>query len=255
MVTVGDIYDELNEIAPFSIQESYDNSGLVIGNRKYGVEKALIALDVTTDVANEAVDNGCDLIITHHPVIFKAIKQLDLNSVVGILAADGVSVISAHTNFDSAKGGMNDLLCETLGFEPMIPLAVENGVPIGYICEMPTALTAKQLAGYIKNKLNCGVIRYNNMDAQIRKVAVCGGSGGSFLPCAISHGADAFITGDVKHDVFIDAYNNSISLFDAGHFNTENIFCEHIKNVLSEKFSDVEFVVAESNRDILSYEY
>lgn len=260
MTTVRDIYDFINEIAPFELQESYDNSGLIIGNKNMGVENVQIALDVTTDIALDAVENCTELIITHHPIIFKALKRIDSNTPLGMLLSNDTSVISAHTNFDSAV--MNDILCEKLGLKTLEPLAVENGTPIGYVCDTVSEYSPKELAQKIKNALGNSVVRYNdlskchvNNDVGISKIAVCSGSGGSFLNDVINKGCDAFITGDVKHDVFIDGHNAGVTIFDAGHFHTENIFCEYMKKVLSEKFSDINFEVSASNRDILSYEF
>lgn len=259
MTTVKDIYNEIDKISPFSLQESYDNSGLIIGNGAYGVSKALIALDVTEDIALEAVRSDTDLIITHHPIIFNALKRIDTSTPLGILLSNDISVISAHTNFDSAV--MNDILCERIGLTPGEPLVVDNGTPIGCVCEIEQDITAQQLASKVKKALGNTVIRYNDLsktsshaDKQIKRVAVCSGSGGSLLGEVIAKGCDAFVTGDVKHDVFIDAYNCGVCIFDAGHFHTENIFCEYMQKALSDKFPEIEFSVAKSNRDILSYE-
>lgn len=257
MTIVSDIYNYIDEIAPFALQESYDNSGLIIGNGAYGVSKALVALDITYDITLEAIECGADLIITHHPLIFRAIKRVDTETPLGKLLANGVSVISAHTSFDSAK--MNDILCEKLGLVPREPLAVENGVPIGNICECEP-LTAKQLAERIKSALGNSVVRYNDLDRtslykdkKLKRVAVCSGSGGSFLNEVLSKKADCYITGDVKHDVFIDAHNAGLCVFDAGHFHTEDIFCEYMTKTLSQKFPNVVFAAAENDHDILSY--
>lgn len=258
MLTIKDIYSYIDKIAPFSLQESYDNSGLIIGNENYGVTKALIALDVTEDIAWEAVKADMELIITHHPIIFKALKRINTETPLGVLLANDVSVISAHTSFDGAV--MNDILCEKLGFTPEEPLAVENGVPIGYICNTSEGYSPKELAEIIKNALGNSVIRYNDFaeddgraDKKINRIAVCSGSGGSFLSEVTAKNCDAFITGDVKHDVFIDGHNAGIRIYDAGHFHTENIFCEYMQKKLSEKFPEAEFTVAENNRDILKY--
>lgn len=250
MTTIKDIYSYIDEIAPFSIQESYDNSGLIIGNMDVGVTRVLIALDVTSDIAREAVLADAELIITHHPVIFNAIKRIDTTTPLGVLLTNDIAVISAHTNFDSAK--LNDLLCEKLELIPKSPLHTENGVNIGYICDCEE-ISAEELAEKLKHSLGCKVVRYVNSEKLIGRVAVCSGSGGSFLDDATLNDCDAFITGDVKHDVFVHAYNSNIVLFDAGHFYTENIFCEYIRELLQEKFEDVEFVVAKSNCDITEY--
>lgn len=247
---VCDIYNRIDKIAPFSLQEGYDNSGLVIGSRDCEVRRVLVALDVTKEVAQEAVDTGAQLIVTHHPPIFKAIKRLDTDSAAVYLAAHGINVISAHTNFDSAV--MNDILCKKLGLSPTFPLHIENNIPCGCVCEC-APVSANDMAKKIKTALGCKVVRFSDCGKNISRVAVCSGSGGDFLEDAIKHGCDALITGDVKHSVFIDAHNASLTVFDAGHFDTENIFCEKMRDILSEELG-VCCDVAENNRDILTYE-
>lgn len=247
MVTVNDIYGYIDETAPYSLQESYDNSGLNAGNGASTVSRAVIALDVTKEVAEECARLGAELIITHHPIIFKPLKYVDSSTPLGILLAGGVSAISAHTNFDSAV--MNDILCEKLGLEPR----GELGEGMGKVCSLKEPLFAKELGEKIKSSLNCGVVRFSDNGKKLSEIAVCSGSGGSLLEDVVSAGCDGFITGDVKHDVFIDAHNRGICIFDAGHFHTENIFCEFIKEKLSARFGEVEFSVAKANGDILSY--
>ncbi|SDB38858.1 dinuclear metal center protein, YbgI/SA1388 family [Ruminococcaceae bacterium FB2012] len=250
MVTVKDIYDRIDALAPFRNQESYDNSGLNIGSRDAEVSKALIALDATADVVSDAEKLGVQLVITHHPVIFDPIKQIDLRSVQGRLARSGISLIAAHTSFDSAV--MNDLLCEKLGLTPEKPLAVENGVPIGYFCT-GVGLAPGELAKKVGQALGNTCVRFNDMGGVINRVAVCSGSGGSFLQEALAGKADCLITGDVKHNVFVDAFNAGITVIDAGHYHTEVIFCEYMQKKLSEEFRGVSFMTAPSERDILSY--
>ncbi|WP_028510453.1 Nif3-like dinuclear metal center hexameric protein [Ruminococcus sp. NK3A76] len=252
MILVRDIYRYIDELAPFSAQAGYDNSGLVIGNPYYGVKTMLTALDITNDIIADAEELGAELIVTHHPPIFRAIKRIDTESPVGNLAMNGISVISAHTSFDSAKGGMNDILCERLGLTPDRPLAIEDGVPIGYICQC-AATTPEEFADKIKAALNCEVVRYNDMGGSIETVAVCSGSGGSLLADVLANECDAYITGDIKHDVFIDAYNAGLTVFDAGHFHTEDLFTDFMAQKLSEKFPELTVLKAPSDRDVLSY--
>ena len=252
MPRVRDIYNYIDQFAPYSLKEDYDNSGTNVIFSDKEVKKVLIALDITNEIIDEAAAGGADLIVTHHPVIFRSLKALDSDSTAVKLCMKGISALSAHTNFDSAV--MNDILCEELGMNPVEPLAVENNVPVGKICELDRELAAGELAAMVKGRLGNTVIRYNDTGKTIRRVAVCGGSGGSFLKNALRKNADAYITGDVKHDVFIDAHNAGLCVLDAGHFHTENIFCEFMKRKLSEGFSDIDFNVSAENRDILSYE-
>ncbi len=254
MVTVKEIYDELDRLAPFSLQESYDNSGILVGSGCEEVKKVLVSLDITKDAAKEAVENGYDLVISHHPVIFHGLKRLEKDNPAVILASAGVSAICMHTNFDSAQGGMNDILCRRLGLEPLEPLAVEHGVPIGYVCEMKSQCSPKELAASVKLNLGETVIRYNDTGKPLKGVAVCSGSGGGFLSDVIDKNIDAYITGDVKHDVFVEAHNRGICIIDAGHFHTENIFFDWLCSKLTEKFPSLNISNAKENKDILSYE-
>lgn len=254
MVTVKEIYDLINEIAPFSLQEGYDNSGLIVGSGDKKVKKILLALDITKSVAEEAAEKQVDLVISHHPVIFNGLKQLEPDNPAVVLAANGISAVCMHTNFDIAKGGMNDILCEKLGLVPNGPLAVENGMSIGYVCECDCEIMPQELAKRVKFALGNKVVRFVDTEKPVKRIAVCSGSGGSFLSSALEKKADAYITGDVKHDVFIEAYNRGICLVDAGHYYTENIFFDSIKTKLTEKFPELDISVAQSNKDVTSYE-
>ena len=258
MTTINDIYNHINSIAPYSAQESYDNSGLCVGNKNREVTKVLIALDVTKDIILEAKQKNAQLILTHHPVIFHALKAIDPETVVGMLLENSVAALCAHTNFDSAL--MNDILCKKLELAPVEPLCEENGVAMGCVCALEKEMSAKELAKHIRSCLDNTVVRYNDLDKtgmyqsrMITRVAVCSGSGGSLWRDALSKGCDALITGDVKHDVFIDAQNSGLSVFDAGHFHTENIFCRYMKEELSKQFPRVDFEVAANNVEVVSY--
>ena len=249
MYTAGEVYAFIEEIAPFRLQESYDNSGLCVGNKGRKADKILLSLDCTIDVAREAADTGADLIVTHHPVIFRGIKKLDPDSVVGVLVRNDISVISAHTNFDSAV--MNDILCKKLGLTPIDCIAEENGAKMGCICEHG-GVTAETLADICKEKLGCPTVRYDKAnDGLLKRIAVCSGSGGSFLGEVLSKGCDGYITGDVKHDIFVDAYNAGLVVFDAGHFYTEDIFCEYMQGLLKERFPDADISIAKSSGDVV----
>ncbi|MGN1114455.1 MAG: Nif3-like dinuclear metal center hexameric protein [Oscillospiraceae bacterium] len=252
-MTVKDIYDKVNAIAPFCCQESYDNSGLIVGEMDKKVSKILLALDITKETAQEAADKQYDLVISHHPVIFNGLKALSPQNPAVILARNNISAIAMHTNFDFAKGGMNDILCQKLGLIPNEPITIENGLNIGYVC-ISEEISPKAMAEKIKNTLGNKVVRYNDCGKMLRKIGVCSGSGGSLLKDCIANNLDALITGDVKHDIFIDAHNQGLCVFDAGHFYTENIFYDYITAQLKELSEDIEISVADSNTDVLSYE-
>ena len=248
--TVKDIYDYLDQIAPFANQESYDNSGLNIGLMSGEVKGVLVALDATTDVIRDAELMGAQLIVTHHPVIFEPLKQIKFKTPAGRLAFDGINLIAAHTSFDSAQ--MNVILCEKLGLTPTEPLKVENGVQTGLICEC-ARMTPQKLASMVQKALGTTCLRYNDMGGEILRVGVCSGSGGSLLETAIEKQVDCLITGDVKHSVFIDVFNAGVTVIDAGHFHTEDIFCDYVRELLEKKFPGLVVQTAPSDRDIVSY--
>ena len=145
---------------------------------------------------------------------------------------------------------MNDVLCKMLGLKPESALHEEHGVGCGYVCECD-GMNVRELAQRAKDVLGCRVVRFSGGEREISRVGVCSGSGGSFLADAAEKGCQVLLTGDVKHDVFIDGENMGVSVIDAGHFYTENIFCEFIAGELKNKFSDLRVEIAVSNRDIV----
>lgn len=240
-----DILNYLNELYPTSAACDFDNVGLLVGDKDSFVNKALIALDCNNLTVKTAIENNCNLIITHHPVIFEPIKNVLAGSVVYELIKNGISVISMHTNLDVAVGGVNDCLCKAIGLKNVKQFIAFDGFSLreGYI--FPTS--AKDFAKKLKNTLK-GSIRYTDGGKEIGKVLVCSGSGGNFIEEAISCGFDALVTSEIKHHQFLLAADNGISIFDAGHFNTEDVVIEPLKNILSEKFNKVEFITTHESK-------
>jgi putative NIF3 family GTP cyclohydrolase 1 type 2 len=148
---------------------------------------------------------------------------------------------------------MNDLLAARLGLTVLGPLAFDEGKPMGYICKPEGDISARSLALRCKEALGCKAVRYTDCANAISRVAVCSGSGGSFLSEVLAKGCDGYITGDVKHDIFIDAYNAGLTVFDAGHFYTEDIFCGYILDMLNNNFPQAETAIAESSRDVVEW--
>ena len=231
MATVKDIYNFIDSIAPFNTQEEWDNSGLLVGNENAEVTKILFALDATSDVVDQAIKFGANLIITHHPVIFKAVSDVLSDSLVYKLINNNISIICAHTNYDKAIDGANDILCKTVGFDGFTK--VENTcLNIGFF---ESEISTDNFVNHIKNVLGC-VVRYNNLSKNIKKIAVCSGSGSDYLSLAKDLNCDALLTGDASHHAFSDANEMGIVLVAAGHFETENLAMKPLMNKINEKF-------------------
>ena len=239
-MTVSEIFNFLDKQYPCDTACDFDNVGLLVGDGGQEVKKALIALDCTSKVINEAITCGCQLIITHHPVIFSPIKNVLSGSIAYKLIENNISVISMHTNLDIAEiGGVNSCLCKALGIENTEIYSANDGYALQFGYVAPT--TADDFANRIKTALG-GCVKYVDGGKEIQKVLVCSGSGGDFVYEAIKGGFDALVTADVKHHQFLDAVENNISLFDGGHFNTEDIVIEPLKELLSKEFLCVEFI-------------
>lgn len=246
MATVKDIYNFIDTLAPFSSAEEWDNAGLLVGDENKIVNKILFALDCTEDVINQAVSLGADLIFTHHPVIFKPISNITADSLVYKLITNNLSIICAHTNYDKAIGGVNDILCDTIELNNIIK--VENTcLNVG---ELKTAMNTNEFAEFIKSKLN-GIVRYNLIEKTIKKVAVCSGSGSDYLALAKEFNCDALLTGDGSHHSFLDADEMGILLVCAGHFETENIAIKPLADKINNNF-DIECVIAVQKSPIIT---
>ncbi|MCH5198482.1 MAG: Nif3-like dinuclear metal center hexameric protein [Oscillospiraceae bacterium] len=249
-MTVGDILAYIDSFAPFCSQSSWDNSGLILGCTQNEVKKALICLDVTRASVENAVKNGCDLIISHHPVIFKAIKSISSSSVYWTLIKNGINVISAHTNLDKAINGVNDTLCDVLEMD-YSKLPEEYGEGYMNAGVIKNISSAHQLAQYTAKKLNAAV-RFIDAGEPIEKIAVCSGSGGHFYADAKAAGCTALITGDADHHDFLDAASAGVSLIAAGHFETEVPVTDTLFNLLTEKFLNAEFILQPKFNSILT---
>lgn len=239
--TVKDIYEFINTIAPFENQCEWDNSGMLVGTPDGEVNKIGVVLDITTQAVEYAEENGIDLIVSHHPVIFRAVKSFLEGDIPFLLAKNGISAICAHTNLDIAKGGVNDALAETLGFKNSVPMT-ENGETSMIRKVIIDETDAETLAMHIAGKLSTGV-QIADCEKTIDTVALCGGAGGDFIYAVAESGCDAYITGEAKHHEFLAAHELGITLITAGHFETENPVVTALANKLKNSFNvEVEII-------------
>ncbi len=247
-VTVKDVYNFIDSFSPFENQCDWDNSGMLIGDFDKQVTKIGIALDLTAQALEDAVSKGADLIVTHHPVIYNPQKTFTKGNIAYEAAVSGMSVISAHTCFDSAQGGVNDILCSILGIKNAAPVETpeESASPILRIGDVEET-NAIQFAKNVSEALTT-VCRVVECTKPIRRVAVCGGAGMSFLDAAIKAGADAYVTGDISHHQMLDAADKGITVVAAGHYETENPSMYIMRDLLKKKFPFAKiYLLSQSN--------
>ena len=234
-----EIIDILNQIAPQNLIDSWDNTGFQIGDDEKNINKVLIALDLDNNIANKAVEEGYDMIITHHPLIFKSLKSINNRDYIGRLIikliSNDIVVYNAHSNLDLANGGVNDELARLMSLQSISPLreVIIEAETYGYgrigEIERSDLLT---VVNNIKSVLSVDDIRvYGNKDT-IQRLAVCGGSGSDFIIDAFEKNADMYITGDIKYHDAQTALQLGLVLVDAGHFNTEKIILPRLKDML-----------------------
>ena len=236
-MTILDIYNYYDTICPYNTAMDFDNPGLNIGDLNKECKRVLFALDCSMDVARFAYENKCDLIITHHPLIFNPIKAIHSDDVVYYLINKDISLLSLHTNLDTAENGVNDVLCKKIGLKRVNKIQTDDGYTLncGIVNPMPAEIFAKEL----HNSLNVPVKYACKEGKIISNVLVCSGSGGNYIEFAHKSGYDALVTADVKHDKFIYANNYGIALYDCGHFETENIIIEPLLTDFTSHFNNI----------------
>ncbi len=242
MARVKDFYSFLNKICPFSLQESWDNSGMLIGDINKEVNRVAVVLDITNEVVSYASSVGVDLIISHHPVIFKAQKSFLKGDVAFELASSGISAICAHTCLDSADGGVNDVLADVLELNNIETFPCEESTELVRVGVLSEPLSCEELAYKLKEELG-GSVRYCETGKMIESVALCGGAGCDFIGDVIKAGIDAFVTSDAGHHNFLDCKESGLALFAAGHFETENPVVAVVANKLRCEFSDIDIII------------
>lgn len=244
MPKAKEIYEYIDSLAPFCKQEEWDNSGFLIGDENTEVKSVLLALDCTNEVLEYAKKSGCELVITHHPIIFGALKQVKFGSEVYTAVNNGLSVICAHTSYDVAEGGVSDILATTLSAENTVKS------PSGILTVGDVKKTTVGEYARIVGKTLSASVRACLTEKEVQRVAFCGGAGSDYLPEAKEMGCDLLVTGDAGHHDFLDAINLGIGLIAAGHFETEAISIKPLCDRLQEKFDNVKFTVFEQKTPI-----
>lgn len=247
-VTVQQILGLLQTLAPSELACSWDNVGLLV-DVSVPVSHVLTTLDITAAVVQEAVENDCQLIVSHHPVIFDPLKHISAGDVPALLIKNNISAICMHTNLDAAPGGVNDVLADLLRIENRRDFA-DNCGRIGTL-NMPT--TAQQLAETCSRMLHTHC-KFVEADHPVEKLAEVSGAGGSYLQQAIDEGADCLVTGEAAHHIAILAKQKGVGLVVAGHWGTEHPVVFALTDALTERLPK-EVTVAPSLADVDPYSY
>lgn len=243
-----DIIEALEKHSPACYAENWDNVGLLAGRRDKKVEKVLVAVDATDEVVRQAVESKVDLLITHHPLIFKGQKRVTMDDMVGrrlmsLIQAD-ISYYAMHTNFDIM--GMAQLSADKLQLIKQSVLEVtavddkgrEEG--IGRKGILPKCMTLKEFAEYVKKSYDLEyVIVSGDKEMSVQSVAVSTGSGKHAIPVALEAGVQVLVTGDVDHHSAIDAVADGLAIIDAGHYGTEKMFVPYVKQYLQKEFESI----------------
>ena len=261
MAKISDLTAFLENIAPASLQESYDNAGLIVGNPETAITGVLTSLDCTETIIEEAVERGCNVVVAHHPIVFRGLKRFNGSNyvertVIKAIKKD-VAIYAIHTNLDNVRHkGVNERIAQRLGLENLRLLKAKNDegtVGSGMVGELATPLTETQFLQLIKDRMLTGAIRHTPLlEKKVRTVAVAGGAGGFLLNDAKAAGAQVFVTADYKYHEFFDA-DGEIVICDIGHYESEQFTTQLLAELLSKEFTTFAVLSTERNTNPVRY--
>ena len=258
---IKEVLSALERFAPLPLQESWDNAGLQVGLTETEVSGALLCLDVNEKIVGEAIQKGCNLIVSHHPLLFRGLKTIsdltDVQRTVMKAVREGICVISMHTNMDNAKGGVNYKMAEELGLRDVRFLApktvdgVESGS--GVIGELAEAQASDDFVLAVKKAFGVECAMCNELLLRpVRKVALCGGAGEFLLDDALNAGADAFITGEMHYHQYF-GYEQQIQICVIGHYQSEQYTAEIFRDIIEKEYPGVKTIIAETCTNPILY--
>lgn len=267
MTSVNKIFKIIDQIAPFDTADSWDNVGLLVGNENQVVNRILIALDISEEVIQEAIEEGFDLIITHHPIIFNPLKKITNDDRIGQILIDAIqndiAIIAVHTNLDKAfASGINRYLADSFELNQLqilIPEGENYDYGHGIVGNFEKTVEFDEFISKVKNIFQINHISVSNVskDKNIRKVVIASGASSDFINIALSTQADVFITSDLKYHECQTVIGTQLALVDVGHFESESIYLPHFKALIdlriSDKNYDVFTKVSEMERPIFQH--
>ena len=237
---VKEIISAIEEFAPLSIQEGWDNSGLCVGSPEDEVTSVLLALDCTPELVDEAVACGADMIVTHHPLIFKGLKKISVEDPVGEAVVKairaGISIYAAHTSADKVLAGVSGAMAARLGLKNVRILDEDGeGTGLGTIGDLAVPMTAEEAVDFVKKRFSLKAMRTSRpVEGMVSRVAMCGGSGGSLIGAAKAAGADLYISGDISYHNFFT--EKDFMIMDIGHYESEIEIVDILFSLIKKNF-------------------
>jgi dinuclear metal center YbgI/SA1388 family protein len=260
MPKIKDISTCLEEFAPLSLQEGYDNAGLIVGDENMEVKGVLLCIDSTEEVVKEAKQKNCNLIIAHHPIVFKGLKRITtshyVERTVRTAIKNDIAIYASHTNLDNTFEGVNRKISSRLELNNLSilqPAERDGNTGAGMIGDLDKALDEGEFLEYVRQKMDLKVIRHSPyLNKKIERVALCGGAGSFLIHQAAKSGADAYISGDIKYHEFFEA-NEEILILDIGHYESERFTSEIFHQVISDKFPNIALQFSEVDTNPINY--
>lgn len=261
MIKIRELTDFLEEMAPLQFQEPYDNSGLIYGDASWDIKGVLCCLDATESILKEAKMRNCNVVVSHHPIIFKGLKKIQQRHYVdkAIIYAikNDIAIYAIHTNLDNVLiNGVNQKIAGRLELKDLhilAPKSPNESIGTGVVGFLDQPFSPSDFLSFTKKQLQTSCIRHTVLPVKsIQKVAITGGSGAFWIGTAIASGADAYITADVKYHDFFEA-NGEILLCDVGHFESEQFTIDLLAQLISEKFSNFAAHCANLNTNPIQY--
>ena len=260
---IKEVLSALERFAPLPLQESWDNAGLQVGLTETEVSGALLCLDVNEAILDEAIQKGCNLVVSHHPLLFRGLKTIsdltDVQRTVRKAIQSNIAVISMHTNLDNAQGGVNFKIAEKLGLKDVRflqesgPATGSGTAGSGTVAELVEALPAEAFIQKVKQTFGVSCAQCNALlQRPIQKVAICGGAGDFLLDEAVKQGADAFITGEMHYHQYF-GYDQQIQIIVIGHYQSEQFTSEIFRDILAQDCPGVQTYIAETITNPILY--
>ena len=256
---IKEVIRALELVAPLPLQESYDNAGLQVGLTEAEISGALLCIDVTEAVVDEAISKGCNLIVAHHPLIFRKLAHITGDSYVerAVMKAvkNDIAIVAAHTNLDNAEGGVNFKIAEKLSLSDLKPLqgTAVDGKWSGVVGTLPEAVSAVAFIEMLKREFGVSCVRANELlQHSIRRVALCGGAGAFMLGDALRAGADAFVTGEMGYHEFF-GHEQQLQICVIGHYESEQFTTEIFRDVIARYCPGVRTVMAQTVTNPIRY--